>query len=167
MEKIIQKGYELNLSKIDEGYLCSPVVVTAYNRGKAKVAMFQKIGYDGLKLAWSQGEGITFLNMPIRRNKEADVVEFEGTEMKRYKIEQILRDRDKEAEWQKVLNDPSITHCYIKKGNYYRPNYSGYTDFRHRAGIYTKQDAIGCCRSCGDLWVLPIDNNEHNAYIQS
>jgi hypothetical protein len=43
--------------------------------------------------------------------------------------------RERNQSFDDMLNDTTITHCYIRKGSYHRPGSSGYTDFRHRAGV--------------------------------
>jgi hypothetical protein len=57
--------------------------------------------------------------------------------------------RERNQSFDDMLNDTTITHCYIRKGSYHRPGSSGYTDFRHRAGVFTKQEAISSAKSCG------------------
>jgi hypothetical protein len=68
-------------------------------------------------------------------------------------------------ELEKILINDSFSHCYIKKGGYYRPHSSGYTDFRHRAGIFTKEEAVKSAKSCRDLTIIPINAIEHNKMI--
>lgn len=62
--------------------------------------------------------------------------------------------------------DASVTHCYISKGMYYRPGSCGYTDFRHRAGVYKKSEALQHAKSCRDLTLVPIDVKEHNEMLR-
>jgi hypothetical protein len=67
----------------------------------------------------------------------------------------------------KVAKNNKITHCYIRKGAYYRPNKCGYTDYITRAGVYTKEDALLSAEHCNELELLPIDVNEHNRMIMA
>ncbi len=68
-----------------------------------------------------------------------------------------------DSQLNKIEKNKKVTHCYIRKhGSYYRPDCCGYTEYRHRAGVYEKQDAISKARSCRDLDILPIDHAEHN-----
>lgn len=69
------------------------------------------------------------------------------------------------TELNKIANSKKITHCYITKGAYYRPNHSGYTDYRTRAGVYPKAEAIDSAMRCKDLTVIAIDNHEHNKML--
>jgi hypothetical protein len=64
-----------------------------------------------------------------------------------------------------ILNNETITHCYIRKGSYYRPDSCGYTDYRHRAGVYTKEYAVSHAKRCEEITVVPIDIEEHNAFL--
>lgn len=72
----------------------------------------------------------------------------------------------KRSELNKILKNKKITHCYIRKnGSYYRPNCCGYTDFRHKAGVYEKEDAVNQSLSCSELIVIPINVSEHNEML--
>ena len=70
-----------------------------------------------------------------------------------------------DSQLKKIENKKSITHCYISKGSYYRPNHSGYTDYLSRAGVYEKADAIDSAKKCRELTLIPITTHEHNAMI--
>lgn len=66
----------------------------------------------------------------------------------------------------RIAKNKKITHCYIKKrGSYYRPSSSGYTDYQTRAGVYTKEEALSHYDHCDELIIVPIDINQHNALI--
>lgn len=72
----------------------------------------------------------------------------------------------KNSELNKIERSKKVTHCYIlKHGSYYRPNACGYTGYRVRAGIYTKEDALRQARSCRDLYIVPINQAEHNQLL--
>jgi len=72
----------------------------------------------------------------------------------------------KESDLNKIEKSKKITHCYIlKNGSYYRPNSCGYTEVTSRAGIYTKEDAVKRARASQELFLIPIDNAEHNKMI--
>ena len=65
-----------------------------------------------------------------------------------------------------ILKSKKITHCYIRKnGSYYMPNACGYTEFKHMAGVYTKEDAVDSADKCKELYLVPIDNVAHNKMI--
>ncbi|PTX14418.1 hypothetical protein C8N40_11183 [Pontibacter mucosus] len=67
----------------------------------------------------------------------------------------------------KVAKNKKVTHCYISKGSYYRPNYCGYTDYTTRAGVYTKEEALKCAANCSELTLVPIDIAKHNQRIMA
>lgn len=71
----------------------------------------------------------------------------------------------KKSELNKIAKNKKVTHCYIKKGSYYRPNSCGYTDFQSLAGVFTKEEAISEANHCNDVWIIPINNESHNKMI--
>jgi hypothetical protein len=162
---VIKKGYSINLDKIDVGYLYAEIATTAESIGKAKSQLMANPEIYGMTLKQADEE-VNYLNIPVIRCKEADIVLFEGKETKRYKISEILMERERIAKLDEILNNPEIKYCYIRKGSYYRPNSSGYTDMRYRAGVYLKKDAYNSALSCRDLTIIPIDIEEHNKMIQ-
>lgn len=64
-----------------------------------------------------------------------------------------------------IAKSKKITHCYIRKGSYYRPESCGYTDYMEKAGVYTKDDAVRHAERCDELTLVPIDNARHNEMI--
>lgn len=63
------------------------------------------------------------------------------------------------------MDDPAITHVYVKKdGYYYRPNASGYTQYVHRAGVFPKEEYKNEILS-QDLTVIPINTANHDKVI--
>lgn len=163
--EIVKKAYELNLEKIEGGEYTTPSISYAETRGKAKNEILEDIQYGGLRTRWI-GEEVNYQNIPIRRAKELDIVLFEGQEVKRWRVEDILNQRERESELDRLLNDPDVTYCYIRKGSYYRPNSNGYTDFRTKAGVYTKQDAVRKAKHCNELRLEVVDIEEHNQLIR-
>jgi len=87
--------------------------------------------------------------------------------MTAHEIEEELKERKRLSEFNLILDNKSIKYCYIRKGSYYRPNSCGYTDFVHRAGVYTKEEAVRHAVGCRDIWLKRIDIEEHNKIIQS
>ena len=63
------------------------------------------------------------------------------------------------------MNDNGIKYCYIRKGSYYKPNSCGYTDFKHRAGVYSKEEAVSSAKSCRDITLEIIDIQSHNEML--
>lgn len=68
-------------------------------------------------------------------------------------------------ELNKIIKDKNITHCYIKKNSYYMPKYCGYTDYKVKASIYTKEEALQHYTACNELRLIQININEHNKMI--
>lgn len=165
MSEVIEKGYSINLNRIDEGFMYSEETVTAPNRSEAKSKLLRKVRYDDMKL--KHGETLTYLNIPVVRNKDFDIVDFEGKPTPRHEIDRILRTRKRNEYFQSIIDNPNVTHCYIRKGgSYYRPNSCGYTEFVTRAGVYEKEEAVKHGVSCSDLGIEPINTEEHNQRLQ-
>jgi len=164
--KIAKKAWGIDWSKIDEGAYYSGNIdpVHADTRGKAKSLLLPDI--SEYKLRWSDDD-IVFTNIPIVRIKEADKYEFNGELLTIWEYEKKQLETQRISKLDGILEDTIVTHCYIKKGSYYRPNSCGYTDFRNKAGIYTKEDAVSHAKSCSDLSIIPIDIKEHNEMIKS
>lgn len=163
--KIIEKAYCLNLKKIEEGYLYSDVVIYAENRNKAKLKLLNHIRYDDYVLKY-KNEYLNYLNIPIKRYKEADYVEFRKEKVKRYDIERIVKKEKRNSEFDAILNDDNITHCYIlKRGTYYCDNWCGYTSHVCDAGIYTKYEAIKHAKSCDEIFLEYTNKETHNKMI--
>ena len=70
----------------------------------------------------------------------------------------------KKGDLNKIAKNKNITHCYIRKGSYYRPESCGYTDYITKAGVYKKEYAISLAIN-PELTIIPIDKNEHNKAI--
>lgn len=160
--ELAKKAYEVNLLKIDGGFMYGEMIAYAENRNKAKSQLLSE-AYDCKLL--SSGEQVDYLSIPVIRCKEADKFKFEGEELTRSDIEYNIEQRNRTNKLDKILADGVITYCYIRKGSYYRPNSCGYTDMRHRAGVYSVLEAISHAKSCRDLTIIPIDISEHNEMI--
>lgn len=70
-----------------------------------------------------------------------------------------------DREINKIVKDNNIKYCYIKKGAYYRPRSSGYTDYITKAGVFTKDEARIHATDCREIIIIPIDIKEHNSII--
>lgn len=79
------------------------------------------------------------------------------TQLKKYTM--------KKGEFNKIKNSNKITHCYIYKRGYYRPDSCGYTDFTYKAGVYTKEEALSHCENSNEVIAIPINIEEHNLRI--
>lgn len=163
--KISEKAFEIDLSKIEEGFLFSEHICYAENINKAKSKLLKEIKYDDYKLN-NSNDDITYTNIPVIRCKEADKVIFEDKIVLISEIEKILHNRERNNKLDSVLNNPNILYCYIIKGSYYCPNYCGYTSIKTEAGIYTKEDAISHAKSVDNIRLEPIDIEEHNKMIK-
>lgn len=163
--EIAEKAYELNLDKIEGGEYTTPCISYAETRGKAKNEILEDIKYASLRTRWT-GEEIDYTNVPVRRAKQEDIVLFEGRGVKRWRVADILSERVREVELDELLNNPDVEYCYIYKGSYYRPNSAGYTDFKTKAGVYTKQDAVRKAKHCNKLRLEVVDIEEHNQLIR-
>lgn len=160
---LIQKAWEINRDKLNEGFLYSEMVVYAENKNKAKYKLLSKYRYE-INLKYSDDE-ISYINIPVIRCPNADKYLFEEQEKTIWQIDEILHERKRIFELDLILCDDMISHCYIRKGYYYNPNSSGYTAFINKAGVYTKQDAVSKAKSCSDLTIIPINIEEHNKMI--
>ena len=161
---IIEKAYEIPLDKLDEGYLSDNIICYAENTNKAKVELLEQIRWDGCKLKYS-GEELNYLNIPVQRRKASDKVIFEGKAVTRCQIDDIIKERERLAKLEDIQNNPNITHCYIVKGSYYRPNNCGYTSYKHEAGVYEKEDAIQHAKFCRDIRLESCYIDEHNRMV--
>jgi len=163
--ELTKKAFEINFSKIEEGYLYSPEVCYAKNRNEAKSKLLAQTKYESIMLC-GEDEEVTYLNIPVLRCSHLDKYSFEGKELTEQEIEEKLDEIKRLSILDEILNNQHIQYCYIRKGSYYRPNSCGYTDFKHRAGVYEKSDAVSQAKSCSDIWLERIDIEEHNKMMQ-
>jgi hypothetical protein len=162
--KPVQKAYQIDFSRIEEGFLYSQTFTLADTRSKARTKLFKMS--DGMQLY--NGKELTIMNLPMIRCPQEDLYEFEGQKISQEKLEYLLKKRKRWAILDNILNDTDIEFCYIKKrGSYYRPHSCGYTDFQHRAGVYPKSEAVSNGKSCDELDIIPINTQEHNQMIKS
>ncbi len=155
------KAYQIDLDRLDEGYLSDTIMCYANNVNEAKMKLLQEIKYDNWRLKYTDAE-LTYLNIPVIRRKSDDKILFEGNAVTKTEMNRILYKRERYLLLENISNDTSINYCYIKKGSYYRPNSCGYTDYKYRAGVYTKEEAVQSAKSCEELTIIPIDILEHN-----
>ena len=159
------KGYKIDLNRINEGFLYSDVICHAESLNQARSILLKKSQHDGMELL--SGKDFSYTTIPVVRCHDADLHNFEGQFLTQREIEDILTNRKRLDYFKGILEDPAITHCYIRKhGSYYRPNACGYTSLKIMAGIYEKVDAVNHGKSCSDLQIIPINQTEHNQFIQ-
>ena len=161
---IVKKAYEIDLDKLDGGYLSDSIICYAENVNKAKIELLKLIKYDNWIHRYS-GEELSYLNIPVKRRKSADKVIFDGKEVVRYSIDELIEQRERIKKLDEILNDPNIKYCYIIKGDYYRPNSRGYTSSRFEAGVYPKKEAVNHAKSVRGIRLECVDINEHNEMI--
>jgi len=164
--KPIRKGWVIDLSKIEEGYLYEEKTVSTNTINEAKTKLLNEFKYEGLSVLG--GEELTYLNIPVIRHKGSDVFLFEGKEKTFSQITKLLEEKEREEELDKILKDNSIKYCYItKRGYHYKSNMMGYTDFRIFAGTYLKEIAVNHAKSVREVVLIPIDIVEHNELINN
>ncbi len=163
--KIVTKAYKINLDKLDEGYLSDSIICHSKNLNKAKIKLLEKVKYDDWKLKYTN-DILTYLNIPVKRCKESDLVIFEGEEVLRNSIQNKITNRQKLIKLDEISNNKNIKYCYIfKNGWYYKSNYRGYTSSKFEAGVYPKDDAIMEAKSVQEIILECINIEEHNKMI--
>tara|TARA_R100000951_G_scaffold113781_1_gene116542 strand:+ start:539 stop:1087 length:549 start_codon:yes stop_codon:yes gene_type:complete len=142
--EIIKKAWSLQLDQIEEGYMCSEETVYAETRGKAKSEMM-KTDAQYLELAFDKEE-ITFLNVPIFRDKDNDIVKVKGQEMHRssalFYLEQLEKRNKIELH---SSNEFHRQHTREYVGNaigFWALNGRGYTIDPEKAHVYTKEEVL-------------------------
>ncbi len=162
-ENSSKKAWAVDLSRIEEGYMYADEIVYADKRSEARKKLLAL--YYGASLRGSTDE-LTYLTIPVVRQKNLDLIEYKGEFYTQGEIERIERTRERNEKLEAILADTSVEFCYIRKGGYYyRPMNSGYTEYIRDAGVYTKADAVQSARRCGELTPIPITVEEHNKLI--
>lgn len=164
--KLIERCWELDLDKVNEGFLFDNIICHVETRNQAKVKLLEEAVWRGA-VSNRTDEDFTYLDIPIKRYKLGDKFLFEDRPMTKWEIEQVLKRRQEDTEFDKLLADPTIEYCYIiKRGLYYGPNSCGYTAIRERAGVYTIEYGVSSAKSCRELRLKVIDIDEHNKYLR-
>lgn len=113
------------------------------------------------------GYDASFTDLKCRRAKDYDMVMYEGSLIKRFQIQDIEAKKERDKYLNEILDNPHIEYVYIYKRGYYMPNYCGYTDMKHRAGVYPKNEAVEHARITNEIHLERIDIKEHNKMIES
>lgn len=163
------KAYELDASIFYESHYYTDKIVYADNANKAKQLFLQD--YDVKDADMRYSDECNYTSIRVRRNKEYDLIEFEGELITKRYAEEIEAERKEQDELKNHLNnirnDESVTHCYIKKrGQYYEDNCCGYTDYIQFAGVYTKEFALNYGNKSTEVKIVPINTIEHNNRVQ-
>lgn len=160
-----EKAYKINFDKIQDGFLYSKKTCIAESLNQAKQILLKEVRYEDMMLSRDE-ELLTYMNIPVVRCPEYDLVVHRGEVVRRGDIEAIEEEIKNQAELNSIKDNPKIEYCYIKKGGlYYRAESRGYTEYIKYAGVYEKLDAIKSALHCRDLKVVPIDIKEHNIMI--
>ena len=161
---IVSKAYEIDFSKIEEGYLYSEKICYAKNRNEAKSILLKENKYEGICIKGTDEE-VDYMSIPVIRCKNADKIIFEGKEVVRSSIDELISERERLAKLDEISNNPNIKYCYIIKGSYYRPNSCGYTSLRFEAGVYPKDEAVSRAKLVRGIRLEWVDIEEHNKMI--
>ena len=163
--KIVEKAYEIDLSKIEEGYLYDNMIEYGKTRGQAKSRLMSLASYENIALKYSN-DPVTFINIPIKRCRHADKLSIDGEVMQLWKYNQIIARKARIAELEQMKLDHEYAYI-MKRGTYYLPGSCGYTDYKSRAGVYTIEKAVQSAIGCEEITIVPINIEEHNKMIQS
>ena len=162
-EKPIKKGYRVDLTRIEEGFLYCEMSCVADTRNQARSLLLKQI--EEASLSYSD-DPIEYKNIPVVRYDKEDVFLIDSIEVTREQLEKNKKQKKFIAALTALEQDSSVIYCYIRKGGYlYKPNYVGYTEKYPDAGVYTKKDAISAAKGCSELILEPIDADKHNAML--
>lgn len=142
--ELIKKAWSLDLDVIDEGHFCEDIVIYAGTKGKAKSEMMKTdVQYHKL---WSIDEEITFLNVPVIRAKNLDIVKIDNREMARNIAMSYLDQLEKRNKIELHSSDEFYRqHTREYSGNaigFWALNGKGYTIDPEKAHIYTKEEVL-------------------------
>jgi len=164
---IVKKSYQLDFSRVEEGFLFAERICFTKNINEARKILLKELQYEDVKIKkrW-EVEELSYLNIPVVRNKEGDLIVFEGKEIIRHEVSRLMFKRERYAALDAILNNENYSYCYIRKhGSYYNPSSAGYTQFPTEAGVFVKLEAVQEAKSCDEITIIPIDRDEHNAAI--
>lgn len=165
--QLIKRSYKIDLTRINDSYLSdSYYSCVADSLNQARSILYDKARGGGLEL--KSGDKLSLVNLPVVRNPVGDLYLFEGRCLSFSEISDVLFEKTRISELDSLLNNDSVSYCYIKKGSYYyRENSCGYTSNKLYAGVYIKQEAINIVKSCTSLTLIPIDIERHNSMIDA
>lgn len=168
--KLIKKAWIMDISFVREPWFANVLEEPIYadTQGEARSLAFNKLKYEG----YDNDETICkdelkFTDVKVKRAPGYDKFETEeGEILTKARIEIREEDRKRrEALKQMVVDNPG-RYAYIRKGGYYyKDNCCGYTEFQHRAGVYTIQEAVDSSLHCREIDVILIDKDSHNKMI--
>lgn len=150
------------MDEIHEPWSCEEQTVYAETRGKAKSEMM-KTDAKHYKLDITE-EDITFLNVPIIRDEDSDIVKIQDREISRYSAMEYLEQIKKRD---KIIlhssNEFYRQHTREYVGNavgFWALNGKGYTIDPKKAHVYTKDDVLNSFGNYGwdhQTYFIPVE----------
>jgi len=163
--RINQRNLDLNHESIVRGYLD---YFYADNEKQARKIALKECEYNGIETDYND-EPLTYISIKVYREPSKDKFLVDGQLKTKKEIESDKRRSDRNAGFRKLLEENPEGMAFIKKGGYYyRKNYSGYTEHRTDAGVYTLAQAVRECLGMSESeYMRPelIDIAEHNKMI--
>jgi hypothetical protein len=162
-----EKAWVFNKSRFEESYFVPDDVFYAETFTKAKSIALNSIKYDDYKTFL--GEEITYLNIPLVRNRQYDRYLINGEIKTLDRIEIDRKYKERADRLVALVEANPDAKAYIRKGGYYyKPNSCGYTERLEDAGVYSIQEAVESVKRCsiGDnMDAIVIDVEAHNLMI--
>jgi hypothetical protein len=168
--KLVKKAWLMDISFIREPWFasCLEEPIHAGTQGEARSIAFSILKHENCTDSEHTSlDEVKYTDVKVKRYPEADKFETEdGEVMPKWRIEERNKDRKRREDLKQMVVCNPGRYVYIRKnGQYYKEGYCGYTDFRHRAGVYTIKDAVDNSLHCRDLDVVLIDKDQHNKMI--
>lgn len=160
---IFKKGYKIDLYKIQDTYLWCEKYCQSDNINQARRQLLELVRYDDMKL--SNGDELTYLNIPVIRASGFDIVVYNGEKKERWRVESDIFENKRISELEELCS--KYEYFYISKGSYYCPDYCGYTARKEFAGVYKSKDAFSHAKGCREITLIPINIEEHNKMIEN
>ena len=133
--RIIKKAYIINQNKLDDCFEYHPSYYYG-TRGSVKESLLADYGTCTI-----DGQDIDILNIPIKRYKEKDIIDFHGEEIKRCDI------KEKKRELKIKLLDKNVQYMVQDARSYvgnsilwWAENRNGYTTDPYKAHIFSFEE---------------------------
>lgn len=166
MDATTHKAWIINKSNIYEPWFVTDEPFYGKNRNEARTDALAEIGDQVID---KSDRPITLLTIRMIRAKHFDKILVDGVYKTKAQIEYAAREKAFKENLNKILADSPDGWAYVRKGgSYYRPDSRGYTEYIHKAGIYSVKQAVAEVRGCAMedcMSVIVIDPAEHNAMI--
>ncbi len=165
---LAEKAYVINNINFDEPWYCPDKIFYSTTVGKAKLLALNEIRYDGFTDKYTD-QDISFLNIRMKRDFDNDKYIVDGILKTKNSIDYDQQVNERKIKYQKIVADNPNGKAYIlKRGSYYMSGWCGYTDYKHKAGIYDVAEAARHVMSCSlrdNMHMVLIDPVEHNEMI--